>query len=377
VFPVLCPVLQRVLSQPVLPARRNYRAALTLAHARPVRTLKAHTGAVSALLPFGDMHVVSGSYDKSIKVWNTADWSCETTLCHHTGAVYCFVAAGTRLLSGSADGTIGVWDMERRVLERILTGHTLAVLCLCVVGTDRAGHVTAVASAGNDKTIRIWNARTWVCDRVLLGHTDAIKCLCAVGPGRVLSGGYDKILHEWDWPTGHLVSTSRGSGTIHSLLWLPASQRLLSGGKDGSMSTWSRSTATVSAMATSDGVPWQLTKTYAGHSDAVWVTVAGDPDGAVVVSGALDKRLRVWDTLTLRSERELVGHTHGVLSLALCHDGRRAMPSAVASPPRGTSARGISMRHEQDADPHGLHARGPVLVSGSLDASIIVWGVSQ
>jgi len=61
--------------------------------------------------------IVSGSYDKTVKVWD-ADRGTETlTLKGHTHFIssVAFSADGKRIVSGSNDGTVKVWDADRGI----------------------------------------------------------------------------------------------------------------------------------------------------------------------------------------------------------------------------------------------------------------------
>jgi WD40 repeat protein len=71
----------------------------------------------------------------------------------HTDWVRSVCAAGNKIISGSRDKTIRVWDMDTGECLRTLQGHTSSVygLCtLCTVGNK-------IISASEDKTIRIWD----------------------------------------------------------------------------------------------------------------------------------------------------------------------------------------------------------------------------
>lgn len=67
-----------------------------------VRTFEGHTGGVSCV-QFDSSRIVSGSHDKTIRVWNiktNSKWSV-MTLAGHSGEVRCLHLEGNRLVSGN------------------------------------------------------------------------------------------------------------------------------------------------------------------------------------------------------------------------------------------------------------------------------------
>merc|ERR1711865_498264 len=71
-------------------------------------TLEGHTGYVRALAECSG-HLVSGSDDSTIKVWDPSTWICQQTLQGHTDLVMALAECSGQLVSGSADRTIKVW----------------------------------------------------------------------------------------------------------------------------------------------------------------------------------------------------------------------------------------------------------------------------
>ena len=69
-------------------------------------TLVEHGGPVYALTQLEGGKLVSGSNDRSCKVWSR-EWECERTL--ECSAVWTLAVCNGRVVSGSVDGTITVW----------------------------------------------------------------------------------------------------------------------------------------------------------------------------------------------------------------------------------------------------------------------------
>ncbi len=91
--------------------------------------------------------------------------------------------------SGSWDKTIRVWDMSTLQCVHTLEGHTEAVLALAV-GSGQ------LVSGSYDTSVRFWDLNTFRCVRKCDGHEDAVRVLAAAN-GKVFSGSYDGTIGVW------------------------------------------------------------------------------------------------------------------------------------------------------------------------------------
>lgn len=83
-------------------------------------------------LQFDGVHVVSGSLDTSIRVWDVETGQCRHTLMGHQSLTSGMELKNNILISGNADSTVKVWD--------IVTGRCLQTLS--GKGSDAIGSVT-------------------------------------------------------------------------------------------------------------------------------------------------------------------------------------------------------------------------------------------
>ena len=99
--------IARVQSPSLTPA-----TASLLPHSPELRrTLTGHAGAVTAVALAGG-RALSGSHDRTLRLWDLDSGACLRVLEGHTGAVATVALAGGRALSGSWDHTLRLWDLD-------------------------------------------------------------------------------------------------------------------------------------------------------------------------------------------------------------------------------------------------------------------------
>jgi hypothetical protein len=112
----------------------------------------------------------------------------------HTGPVtsLALFPDGKLALTGSRDRTLRIWDLANARTVRTLEGHTGPVLAVAVAADGKR-----IASAGSDHVVRVWDPATGDLVAMLQGHTGDVVGVAFLPDGQLLSGGGDG-LRRWD-----------------------------------------------------------------------------------------------------------------------------------------------------------------------------------
>jgi len=83
-------------------------------------------------------------------------------------SVYCIEFDGDKIVTGSRDRTIKVWSLRTFRLRQTLTGHEGSVLCLKF---ERSGFMV---SGSSDRKIIVWDLNRGVKTKTLFGHSGGV-----------------------------------------------------------------------------------------------------------------------------------------------------------------------------------------------------------
>ena len=360
-----------------------------------------------------------------------------------------FDARGARLVTGSVDKTVRVWDVAGSVEPLVLLGHGAAVTSVAFVPGDTPGGERCWSSAA-EPVVRLWDPRpsrvvssftfvgaTTQVHRLSFSHdshrllglcasqlvelaiprsvplettitapvygypvADLLsRTICGVeNDSRIVLRDLDGLAVRWSIndpdasrvsalsPDGRLVATSMAVSGVRLL-------RQSDGSRVAELSGTGLKTRTVAfspdssflATAGEDSGPariWDLSSfrlvaefPSAGH---IIESLAFSPDGARIASGGADHRVHIWNSRTGVEIRTLSGFNSTVWCAAFSPDGKRL---AVGSQDR------IARVFDADTGDELLQLRrhtgtvmslawspdGRFLATGGYDQQIIVW----
>jgi WD40 repeat protein len=265
----------------------------------------------------------------------------------HLGAVtsVAFSPDGRWVLSGSSDKTIKIWDASTGREVRTLTGHSQGVTSVAFSPDGKW-----VLSGSDDGTVRLWVAATGRETRVFEGVSSPVTSVAFSPDGKLaLSGSIDGVAKIWDVSTGHEIRNFQGRfSPVNAVAFSPDSKWVLCGSSNGETKIWDLTIAhdiytslTGSAVASVAFSPdgkhiligsRAIISLQNFTSDSAFVrvgfpsllspltSVAFSPGGALILSGSSDGAVTLWGESTCRAFRNFSGHSQGVNSVAFSPD---------------------------------------------------------
>jgi WD40 repeat protein len=258
--------------------------------AKPVwnlqQTIAAHSDWVRCLsfTPDGTK-LVSGSFDKTIKLWQIATGTALQTLKDHQKGVFALAvsADGKLLASGSWDELIKLWDLETGTLLENLTQHQASVRSLAISPDSKT-----LISGSFDCTIVLWNLPDGKVATTLT-DTEPIAAIALSTDGQLLaSTGDNGIVKIWSLASGLAIAASSGNEhCIGSLAIDPDGQTIAAGTVNGYIVLWQ--------LHQRDDAPphIELVQTIKAHAGQINACLFS-PDGQYLITGSVDGKAKVW-----------------------------------------------------------------------------------
>jgi F-box/WD-40 domain protein MET30 len=312
-----------------------------LAEGKEVRQIQGHTRAIRAL-QFDDAKLITGSMDATVRIWNWRTGECVKELRGHSAGVVSLNFDDDVLVSGSVDTTVRVWNFRNKD-SFVLRGH-LDWINSVLLWDDpsRMEHVDSpnadpsnipagkmLFSASDDGVVRLWDLASRQCVRCFTGHTGQIQTLKFLMVDRAKIEQARKIQERTAQISDGSVSSS---STGHPYTALPSG---MPGFAPANVSVPSPPPADHPGFLSPQFLPPEgfdptsyRNSPNSAPGDAAFshikptsvcdlpVSLEHSPPAPILISGALDNTIRVWDVETGRVLNTLFGHIEGVWAVA-------------------------------------------------------------
>ena len=238
-------------------------------------TMSSHTKPITSLILLNENQLVSGSEDKTIKIWDIKKRQCISTITGNYEIINSLlklnentIAAGShsairifntenkkelysltgheksvctliklnddKIISGGYDNLIKIWDLKTKTCETSLFGHDTTVYVILLLQDGRL----ASGSGSWDRALKIWDLENKRCDCTLLGHKREIKCMAQMKNGWLLTGSVDKTIKIWNIKKKICIQTLVSHFDAVNSICILDKDRFISGGKDKDLIFW-------------------------------------------------------------------------------------------------------------------------------------------
>lgn len=225
------------------------------------KTVKYSPSVEVTLIRIYNELVFTASNSPLVKIWD-AGLNLLQTLEGHRGSVWALDYRDNLLVTGSTDRTIRVWDCFLGIAIHVLLGHTSTVRCIRIIE-----HY--VISGSRDRTLRVWETKSGKCVHVLRGHRESVRTIdVSEAKGLLVSGSYDGSCILWNYRKGeglrHIGGHSRRVYIVRIFKDL-----VFTGGQDRLLNVCKLDGSHASRMCGHDGTIFEIERDRDGHMYSV------------------------------------------------------------------------------------------------------------
>ena len=196
---------------------------------------------------------------------------------------------GTKIVSGSSDRTIKIWNSQTGECLKTLTGHNRPVLSV-VFSPDG----NTIASCGGHSIIKLWNSQSGECVQTIQERASYI--IKFNSNGSILASGHTSgIVKLWDINNGQCIQNLGNFGKpIISIAFSPHGNYIAYGSYDGTVTVWDiTNNKSIAILQEKFSSPWSL---------------AFSKDSNLLAVGRDCEMIQIWDINTGEIITSFQGH---------------------------------------------------------------------
>ncbi len=203
-----------------------------------IQTYTNHTNWIRSLDQIDNDTMVSGSDDKTIRIWkiSTGETLNIINVKAVVNVVRVFSIEHKQIVCGLNDNSnnLQFYNYETGDLIRTLNGHSNNVLSIEMLSEQY------MAGSGDDQKVIIWDLSLYTIKFTLVGHTSSVLCNKRLSSHLMASGDWNGLIIVWNWLTGERIFNLNGHTNAINLnsFDLYDDQTLISGSLDKTVKLW-------------------------------------------------------------------------------------------------------------------------------------------
>ena len=266
---------------------------------------------------------------------------------------------GRFLVSGSSDKTVKVWSIEDKKEIATFIGHTQMVNAV-----EFAPNGELIASASSDATVRLWSLPRQQEVDTIQAHKYGINDVTFSPDGKLLAtASRDYTVKLWSVETLELIAElDRQQNLMQSIEFSPDGKQLATGSDSSGL--WNvEDFRQIAAWNTTEGWIW---------------SIDFSPSGEMILTAQSSGQIRLWNTADRKEIKSLVGHQSDVSEAKFSPDGlliasasrEIRLWSVVGMTPITRLKDGENYVHTVDFAPNGLS-----IATGMHNRTILIWDI--
>jgi WD40 repeat protein len=347
---------------------------------------KGHTAGVNAVevTPEGK-YIVSGSSDKTLRLWDLVTGECLRIFNGHKDEVntLAMIPDGKSIISGSRDSTLRLWDIFSGKCLKIFQGHDDDVNAVAVTPDGKS-----MVSGSSDCSLRLWEVHTAKCLREFKQHP---ACRDMDGLNKLIrSSNYEFAYHDFLSNLAHAVNYDRNSSTflghaddVKAVAITKNGKYIISGSDDNTLRLWNLHTG-------------KCLWLFGGHNGGVNSSVmaaAVSPFGKYAISGGYTiqfwkiskKNIRrfLWGIVGEKCHRSFKSHEDGINAMALTPNYKKIIVASSwkndlkVYKRRSGKCLQTFTGHEKRINDVAVSPDNRFAVSASSDHTLILWDLKS
>jgi WD40 repeat protein len=192
-----------------------------------LKTFKGHSDSVNSVSFSKDhSYFLSGSRDKSIRVWNINSGSCLQTIREHTSVTsVSFLADSVHIVANSNRG-IKMWNAKSGKHLMTFDGkHSDTVTCIALSSDD-----VYIASGSHDNTVQVWDINNGNHFQTLHNHLRTVFTIAFASINTILASGSFDAIQLSDVVSGAVLKTINVDSRLGYHIYFSADQQFIVAG---------------------------------------------------------------------------------------------------------------------------------------------------